>query len=172
MGIISTINPKVKLFCGLIFSNLDVQQSALIKLTECFGSIDIVSKFIKFDFTNYYNNEFGNNLIRCWISFKKLITADSIATVKILTNNIEHHLSVKGKRTINIDPGYITSASVILVTTKNFSHRIYLRDGIYGEVTMIYNNKQFTKLPWTYQDYLSEIAKKFFLTIRGFKSYE
>jgi hypothetical protein len=166
MGIIITTKPKVKLFCGFIFSDLNILHSTLIKLSKNFGTIDIVSEFLKFNFTDYYNREFGNNLIRCWVSFKTYITIDLITKIKIFTNTIENNSSVNCNRTINVDPGYITSASVILVTTKNFSHRIYLCDGIYGEVTMIYKKGQFVKLPWTYKDYLSKPATNFFLTIR------
>jgi hypothetical protein len=167
MKTINKESPKVKLFCGLIFSNLDVYQTALRNLNVYFGNIDVISEFIKFDFTSYYTNEFGSNLIRCWISFRNFISANSIARIKILTNNMEDKFKVNMARTINIDPGYITPASIVLVTTKNFSHRIYLDDGIYGEVTMIYKKGQFIKLPWTYIDYSSEAAQKFFLEIRS-----
>ncbi|MDR0890950.1 MAG: DUF4416 family protein [Endomicrobium sp.] len=168
MGIIKNIQYKCKLFCGLIFSvDYDVFQLALYKLKANFGPLDFQSKMVEFNFTKYYNVELGDNLFRCWVSFEKLIYASSISKIKHITNGIEKELSVQKRRTINIDPGYITLASVILVTTKNYSHRLYLSDGIYGEVSMLYKNKSFNPLEWTYKDYRTSIAMNFFSIIRN-----
>lgn len=85
--------------------------------------------------------------------FKNLISEEDIADIKIKTNQIEKELSVEGKRKINLDPGYIGLAKLVLATTKDYSHRIYLRRGIYGEVTLIYRGNSFTPHINTYRDY-------------------
>jgi hypothetical protein len=157
---------QVKLFCGIIFSNEEIKQKLFEKLEEKFGKIDLISDMISFDFSKYYNLEMGDNLKRFWISFEKLVSAADLAEIKVFTNFIENSFVIDNKRKINIDPGYITPANIILATTKDYSHRIYLKKGIYGEVTTIYQKNSYIKLPWSYPDYLSQIAVKFFLKAR------
>jgi len=158
---------SVKLFCGIISSGKDVEDKAFCALKEKFGEIDFTSEIMKFDYTSYYEPEMGPGLARFWISFKKLISAADLAKIKVFTNSVEDGLAKDGKRPINIDPGYITPASVILATTKNYSHRIYLSDGIYGEITTMYKKSGFVKLPWSYPDYLSKISTDFLSLARA-----
>ncbi|MDR3256252.1 MAG: DUF4416 family protein [Endomicrobium sp.] len=167
MGAIGTPK-KVKLFCGIISSYEEIKQKSLAILEDKFGKIDLVSSVILFDFSDYYNPEMGDNLKRFWISFEKLISAADLVEIKVFTNSIEDNFAINNKRQINIDPGYITPANVILATTKNFSHRIYLSNGIYGEVTTIYKKDGFVKLPWSYPDYLSKSATEFLLKARAY----
>jgi len=67
---------------------------------------------------------------------------------------------------MNLDPGYLTMAKIVLASTKDFSHRIYLERGIYGEVTLYYKENTFNALPWTYPDYQSAAAKDFLSKVR------
>ena len=69
-------------------------------------------------------------------------------------------------RPINIDPGYVTPAKLVLATTKDRAHRIYLGRGIYAEVTLTYAKKAFQSMPWTYPDYRSEPYRRFFEQVR------
>jgi hypothetical protein len=165
MGTIGTAN-RVKLFCGIISAHEEITKKAFEKLEAKFGKADIKSEAVPFDFTSYYNTEMGETLKRFWASFGALIFADELAEIKVFTNAVEDSLAAAGKRRINIDPGYMNPANVILASTKDFSHRIYLSKGIYGEVTTIYKKEDFIKLPWSYPDYMSAPAKKFFLEVR------
>lgn len=158
---------RVKLFCGIIYFDEEIKQKSFTALEKKLGKIDLTSDVITFDFSNYYNSEMGNILKRFWISFEKLISVDMLAEIKVFTNFIENSFALDGKRQINIDPGYISLANVILATTKNYSHRIYISSGIYAEVTMIYKRGGFVKLPWTYPDYLSKTATEFLLKVRS-----
>jgi hypothetical protein len=167
MGIIRTPK-KVKLFCGIISSNEEIKQKYFAMLEEKFGKIDLISGIMPFDFSSYYNPEMGDNLKRFWISFEKLICSQNLAEIKVFTNFIESNFAVNGKRRVNIDPGYITPANIVLATTKDYSHRIYLDKGIYGEVAMIYKENGYKKLPWSYPDYLSDVTATFLLTARTY----
>jgi hypothetical protein len=158
---------QVKLFCGIISSNEEIKRKSFEKLEEKLRKIDLISDMMPFDFSKYYNSEMGDNLKRFWISFEKLISAADLAEIKVFTNSIENSFAIDNKRKINIDPGYITPANVILATTKDYSHRIYLKKGIYGEVTTIYQKNSYIKLPWSYPDYLSPIAVEFLLKARA-----
>lgn len=155
----------------LLFSGIISQEENIAKLGEILnpiGEIDFVSEVLPFDnFTDYYAEEMGKGLLRCWVLFKGIKPLEDLHKVKLLSNEIENRFSVSGKRTINIDPGYITLSNVVLFTTKNYSHRIYISDGIYAEVTLVFSKKEgFKELPWTYPDYKTQAAKDFFKKAR------
>lgn len=166
MGKINKPN-LVKFFFGLIFNEtFDIKEIYKLLEQKFNNKIDIYSPVIDFSFTTYYNKEMGDELKRQWISFETPILPDNLADIKIETNNIEDSYAKNKNRIVNIDPGYITPANVILASTKDFSHRIYLSKGIYAEVTTIYRKEGFTKLPWTYPDYLCPSATDFILQAR------
>lgn len=147
-----SLNP-VKLIIGFISpeeSNLRKTQSILEKR---FGKIDYESEPLPFDYTDYYEKEFGKNLQRKFISFKKLINPAFLPEIKLASIAVEKRLSRGLKRTINIDPGYLDLAKLILATTKDYNHRIYLAKGIFAEVTLYYSGKSFKPWEWTYPDY-------------------
>jgi hypothetical protein len=158
---------KVKLMSS-IFSPEEMLIDQVIKEVEGnFGPIDWISDKLFFDRTRYYEREMGWPLHRRFISFLNLISPDSISDVKLITNTLENrHLSNK-KRTINIDPGYISSERLVLATGKNYIHRIYLKDGIYADLTLVFHDGTFKPLPWTYPDYADEKVIGFFNRVRS-----
>ncbi len=164
MGIPKKPDPA-KLIIGLIFQP-EYLDPAVKELQKHFGPVSLESEIIPFDTTSYYEPEMGKGLKRRWIAFKNLIEQDKIVEIKLKTNEIER-LWMDGGRKVNIDPGYVTESKLVLATTKNYSHRIYLRDGIYAEVTLIYRKKEgFVPLQWTYPDYTTEVALNFFNRVR------
>ncbi len=121
-----------------------------------FGPIDFMSEALPFHFTSYYEAELGSNLIRRMISFQNLIAPELLPDIKLTTNSLEQRFTdERGNRTINIDPGYIALAHLILATGKGFAHRPYLRDGIYADLTLIFQAHTFRPLAWTFPDYRS-----------------
>lgn len=144
---------KVKLIVGFIFKDDASLELVLRLLTRRFGKIDFDSSDIAFIHTDYYRDEFGCGLKRRFVSFKRLILPEKLPQIKLITNSIEKKLSKAGKRCVNIDPGYLNSAKLVLATTKDFVHRLYLSRGIYAEVTLFYKDKTFNSWPWTYPDY-------------------
>lgn len=144
----------VKLIVGIITDRQDIINSILRGVENRFGSIDFISGSIKFNHTDYYKEEMGENLFRKLISFEKLIKPETLSDIKLITNSIENeHLAEGGKRIVNIDPGYISLEKLVLATGKNFAHRIYLRNGIYADLTLVYKNGDFQPLEWTFPDY-------------------
>ena len=144
---------KVKLIAGLIAADVNNFELAKKALCRKFGPIDCASPVYNFDLTNYYEREMGQNLKRQFLSFRDLISPEKIAKIKIYTNRIEKMLSKNDTRIVNIDPGYITGAKLILATTKDYSHRVYLGKGIFAEVTLYFKNNTFCPFEWTYPDY-------------------
>jgi hypothetical protein len=158
--------PSPKLIVGFIFKQEDVFDQAKKIMQKRFGKIDFESRQLVFNHTDYYRNELGENLQRKFISFQKLILPKSLVEIKILTNKIENKLSLKGTRQINIDPGYLDLAKLVLASTKDFCHRIYLDRGIFAEITLFYKHKSFQTWEWTYPDYRSQEYITIFNRIR------
>ena len=158
--------PLVKLVAGFIGSDEELFARAEKALSSRFGEIDFHSAVLPFGFTDYYEEELGRDLRRKFIGFKRLISAAALADIKVFTNRLEQKLSPQGKRRINIDPGYLTQAKLVLASTKDFSHRILLNKGIFAEVTLIYSKNSFQPLDWTYPDYRTPDYLEIFRRLR------
>jgi len=121
---------------------------------------------LPFDHTDYYAAEMGCDLKRRIFAFQELICPSQLPDLKLWSNSIEEDWAVSGKRRVNIDVGYISLGKLVLATTKNHSHRLYLGEGIYGEVTLRFVRGHFEPWPWTYPDYASTEYRKIFGEIR------
>ena len=150
--------PKaVKLIIGMLAKSQKLFDKAEEFFIKDLGAIDYKSPLIPFDYTDYYKEELGIALKRKFVSFRKAISPEKIAKIKLLTNSIEETLAMDKKRQINIDPGYISDAKFILATTKDYFHRIYLNHGIYAEITLKWRKGGFEPFEWTYPDYRSRV---------------
>ena len=168
MGSIRTFTP-VKLFAGILASEAECLAAAESGLSSEYGPIDLRSPVIPFTFTDYYRRETGGNIVRMFLSFERLIDAGQLPEIKRRTNALEDDFAAAGrgvKRPVNLDPGYVEHSKVVLASTKNFYHRMYLGRGIFGEVTMHFRNNTWEFFPWTYPDYQSSEYQKFFLELR------
>ncbi|UCC12539.1 MAG: DUF4416 family protein [candidate division WOR-3 bacterium] len=144
-------------------------EAVLNKLTEAIGPLALHTTPQSFTHTAYYGKEMGEGLLRQWYAFDRLVDPAQLASLKIKSNEIElQYCTDKGGRSINIDPGLITLNNLILASTKNYSHRIYLGQGIYAEVTLLYRDKRFHALEWTYPDYREPASLEFFSEVRSF----
>lgn len=159
-------HPPVKLIIGFIFKEEDIINKVRGILKRQFGNIDFQSPTLPFTHTDYYEKEFGKNLKRNFISFQRLILPQDLPKIKVTTNKIEDKLSANSGRLINIDPGYLDLSKLILASTKNYKHRIYLNKGIYAEVTLFYQDKAFQAWDWTYPDYKTAEYIRVFNQIR------
>ena len=146
----------VKLVCSLFAGEPALLDQAREALERRFGPVDYESELLPFEHTAYYQAEFGAGLLRRILSFERLIDPADLAEIKLAANDLEARWMTEGRRRVNIDPGYISLAKLVLATTKNHGHRIYLRGGIYAEVTLRYRDGGFQVWEWTYPDYGSE----------------
>jgi uncharacterized protein DUF4416 len=168
MGTIRNLIP-VQLFVGVLVSDAKSISEIETRLAAAYGPIDYRSPIIPFTFTSYYAKEMGQSIDRLFLSFERLIEPDQLPEIKRQTNGIEQEIAQLQKvvkRPVNLDPGYLEQAKVILASTKNFYHRIYLGEGIFGEVTMHFKNNAYEFFPWTYPDYQSKAYQEFFLKLR------
>lgn len=143
----------VRLIVGLIYREAGAAASCWRELEDRCGPLDFLSPVRPFDYTAYYEKEMGAPLFRRWGTFGRLLAPDGLAAMKLLTNDMEERRRVAGKRTVNLDPGLLSAERLVLATGKDYSHRIYLGQGIFGDLTLIYSQGSFQFLPWTYPDY-------------------
>ncbi len=152
---------------GIFLKDRDLIDAIAAELAQNFGDVDLVSHWLTFDFTDYYQKEFGTPLFRRVFAFKQLMDQKALSETKQITNAIEScFLSQDGRRRVNIDPGYMLRERFVLATGKNYAHRIYIGGQIYADLTLIYRDKQFSPLPWTYPDYANPEMLAFFEQIR------
>lgn len=156
----------VLLFVGTLYSDESYFARAKETLTESFGDILIETPKFNWDYSDYYIDELGWPIKKSFLFFKELINPEALTDIKLKTNSIEETLSSGGKRKINLDPGYLTLSKVVLASTKDYSHRIYLGEGIYAEVTLIYMNGRFQPHLFTYRDYKDEKCIRIFAEAR------
>ncbi|NWF57388.1 MAG: DUF4416 family protein [Syntrophaceae bacterium] len=142
---------------SIIFSRAEDFVSALAEADRKYGPADLVSEPLSFHFTDYYEREMGKGLWRRMVGFEPMISPERLVSVKLWANRVEgQSLNEGGGRRVNIDPGYVAGAKFVLATGKDYSHRLYLGEGVYGEITLIGRKRGFSPLPWTYPDYASQ----------------
>ncbi len=160
---------QVKLVCGIIASQELYFRRAEEKLVELYGPVDKASPLFDFNFTDYYQDQMGENLQRKFLSFANLISPERLSEIKLQTNRLEEEIrkeSQASQRIVNLDPGYLTASALVMATAKDFAHRIPLRDGIYAHLELLFSKKEARVLSWTYPDYKTEGYQKFFMEIR------
>ena len=155
-----------KLVIGVLINNKALLPEVAHELKQGFGAVDLISPWMDFDFTNYYAAEMGKPLYRRMMAFRELIAQKDLVRIKLHTNELELKYASEGRRHVNIDPGYLLYERFVLATGKNFTHRIYIDQGIYADLTLIYQKGNFQKLPWTYPDYAETRMAHFLLQVR------
>ena len=164
-------DPKpVKLIVGILAADENCLKVAVETIESEFGKIDLSSDVWPFTLTDYYKEQIGENILRQFISVEKPIGPGELAGIKHKTNELEQklagQLALNVPRPVNLDPGIIEPSKLILATTKNFSHRIYIGDKMYAEVTLIYDKGKWASLPYTYPDYRQQCYLDFFEKVR------
>ena len=135
------------------------------------GRWDGESELWPFDQTDYYEAEMGSELQRCFLTFEQLVSPADLSAIKHATNAMEQRLaaerrSAEVERPVNIDPGYVDLSKLVLATTKDAGHRLYIGQEIYGEVTLQYQNGSWQTRPWTYPDFTRAVYHEFFARVR------
>jgi len=159
----------VKLFVAILAQTSKLLLQAQRALVPEMGQVELQSSVWPFVETDYYRPEMGSGLVRTIVAFRRLIMPDRLAWAKHCAIKCEQQLAVirTGCRRVNLDPGYLDAAKVVLASTKDFTHRLYLGQGIYGEVTLRYTRGEgYQPWPWTYPDYGSAAYRAFFERVR------
>ena len=144
-----------KLVISSIFRDERILSTLFPLISEVAGEIQFAGPLLPFDRTDYYHAEMGKPLCRRFLVASTAVSRDALPEIKIRMEAIEQEFSEDGQRVVNLDPGLLTPENFILATGKNFSHRIYLKDGVFADLTLIFQKGEYRPLPWTYPDYAS-----------------
>lgn len=136
------------------------------RLAERLGQCSYISPMLAFSHSDYYFKEMGSNLRRRIFAFESLLDPGLLSDLKHFSNGLEQERAVDGSRRVNIDVGYVSLAKLVLASTKDHAHRLFLGKGIYGEVTLRFVRGHFVPWPWTYPDYASLEYRGIFEEIR------
>jgi hypothetical protein len=157
---------KAVIFIASLFSSQEVLNTAASKLKELFGRVYYESPPLPWNYSAYYDGELGTPLYRHFMFFEGIADPASLVDAKLAVLEIEKGFSQDGKRRINLDPGYMTLAKIVLASRKNYSHRIYLGRGVFCELELFYQEGRFNPLPYTYFDYRDDVFLKIFTKAR------
>lgn len=157
--------PRVTPICAVLYGREEDYTLALARLVERWGEMDLESEPFAFTATEYYAGEMGPDLKRRFVSFLKPFDPADLADRKLEANALEVALAeaialsdqALGRaprlRPVNLDPGYLTGAKLVLASTKDFAHRIYLKDGIFAEVTLRFRGGRWEAHEFTFPDF-------------------
>ncbi len=165
--------PQVKIFFAIMTTCEDTRRRVEAIIEDTYSPIDHRDETYPFDpLTKYYEPEFGTELTKQVFSTTDLVTPRDLVDIKIYTNEIEEQFASGPEpatsRTVNIDPGYLNHSKVVLATTKDHAHRLYIDHGIFEEITLSFNRREKSYLPnpWTYPDYQMPERLQFFAKVR------
>jgi hypothetical protein len=155
--------PFVRLIAGILHPSDDWFAWALEELKILWGEPEILSLSVPFTTTDYYR-DIAPRLFRRFVCFRGLFGAGGLAEWKRLSGVIE--AKSRTPRAVNIDPGYVDGARLVLASTKDHAHRVYLRDGIYAEVTLRYRFGKWTSFDYTFPDFAGGAYDEFLSDVR------
>ena len=159
--------PKpAKLVVGILLKDKTLLPRVMWDLEQAYGRVDLVSSWFEFDFTEYYVPEMGKPLFRRLLVFQDLVEQIALAEIKTHTNSIEQAYAIDDKRQLNLDPGYLLYERFVLASGKNYTHRVYIGNMIYADLTLIFQKGAFQTLPWTYPDYAEPDLRSFLFQVR------
>ena len=155
------------LFVGVLAQKAGPVDQALARLSEAWGEVGLSAGPMEFSrFTSYYREEMGDALFRWFFSFKRLVDPAFLVPAKHEALAVEGEFSQEGRRRINLDPGLVQLSKVVLSTTKDHAHRVYLGKGVFAEVTLSFIHRRWQAQPWTYPDYRTDEYQSAFSEMR------
>ncbi len=158
---------KVMPILAVTYKDSGAASDAVERFAKVVGPVVERSEAYDFStYTDYYRDEMGPELSKFFVAFGKLIEPDALVALKHEAMAIEDTFRVAGRRRVNLDPGYLEFSKLVLSTTKNFDHRVYLGRGIYADVQLRYRHGRFQFNDWTYPDYKARLALDFFERVR------
>lgn len=172
MGAIHSPQPVLRLL-AIVSRHESALAWAREKTEAALGASSLTSEAFAFKDTDYYDEEMGCELKKQFVVSADLVDPEELAQLKTQTNAWESEYAGTHKhnepRPLNLDPGYIAESKLVLASTKNHSHRIYLSQGIYAEITLGYSRKSgWVAMPWTYPDYKRSDFQTYFSECRQY----
>lgn len=165
-----TLHPPVLLLLAVISRYGEALRWAVDRARTTWGPVVAESPDFEFTETGYYDLSMGAGLRKQFLGFAEPIAPERLPQIKLQTNAWEQEYAALGRhaepRPLNLDPGYLTAAKLVLASTKDHAHRIYLGQGIYAEITLTYRHGRWQPHEWTYPDYRRDDFQAFFTRLR------
>lgn len=160
----------VRFITGILAADARCLEAAREKASEAWGRPDLLSEVWHFSDTRYYEQEMGSSILRQFLSFPAPLEREILCARKRQANGMERELAdslaTPWRRPVNLDPGYVAPEKLVLASCKDFSHRLYIGEGVFAEATFFFRKKGVECLPWTFPDYASGRYDAFFLEVR------
>lgn len=170
MGRVREAAPLVTPLIAAFSSDPKLLDRVTVLVTEHFGCLAAISERYHFTETDYYAQAMGPALEKQLFVLHDLQPADCLPHLKIQTNELEDQIAREGRylaqRPLNLDPGYIELGKLVLASTKDHAHRLYLGRGIFGEITLQFRGGAWRELPWTYPDFRRPEVQAFLVEAR------
>lgn len=164
MADVRFVEPAIRI-CAVITRHDAARQWAVDRLIQAWGPASVITAPLPFEAGGYYTPTMGADLQKVLVGMAEVTDPGELADWKHQTNRWEREFadqsSLLEQRPLNLDPGYMTQAKLVLATTKDRDHRIYLRDGMFAEVTLTYVGKRWQHHRWTYPSYRREEVAEF-----------
>lgn len=171
MGHIRSHRP-VLLISAVFSRNDEALAWARQRLEESWGPVALASERFAFHETRFYERTMGSGILKMFLAFERLVDPASLPGIKLQTNawEIEYRDAREWpeERPLNLDPGYLTEAKLVLASTKDRDHRLYLDQGIYAEQTLYFQHHAWRVREWTYPDYHRADYHSFFTQCRNY----
>lgn len=158
--------PPAKIVLAVLGPAPRLPETSLPRLVAAFGPIDYTGPAFPFDFTAYYEPEFGAGLWRFFLSFRGIADPAGLPGWKKEAGRIEGEWSVEGRRAWNLDAGYLDPDKLVLGSLKRGPHKLYLGDGVFGDMLLKYAGGRFHPLPWSFADFRDGRYERSLLVIR------
>ena len=157
--------PLVKRIAGVLYPEFEEERFAWVvgQAKRLWGEPDRIGDAVPFFLTDYYR-DIAPRLLRRFICFRGLADAGGLPDWKRASCALEA-LS-RTPRAVNIDPGYVDGARLVLASTKDHAHRIWLRDGIYAEVTLRFRFGRWESFDYTFPDFRKGFYDEFLTEVR------
>jgi hypothetical protein len=163
-------HPPALLLLAAFSRYRDALHWARDRAADTWGPAALESEPFDFTETNYYAATMGTGLRKMFFAFDGPLDPGELADVKLRTNDWEKQYAAEAShpepRPLNLDPGYLTLAKLVLASTKDHAHRIYLGRGIYAEITLSFRAHRWQAHELTYADYRREDYQRFFSACR------
>lgn len=134
------------------------ESTAVSAVLDNFGELEQRTKTFDFTHTSYYQREMGQGLNKAFMALKGLHGRDSLIAHKLLATKVEDgFIDSNGARLLNVDPMLVSLENVVVATSKSFPHRVYLGQGVFGDMSLLRKRSGFEGMPWTYPDYMEHL---------------
>jgi len=145
--------PPVQPFAALLYREEAPLATALEALEELWSPLALRGAAHPFDRTDYYAPEMGEGLQRLLVAFSVLVPPTWLVPAKHEAARLEDILRTDGKRRVNIDVGYLDLYKVVLASWKHRGHKLYLDQGVWGDLTLTFAKGAYRPLEWTFPDF-------------------